>query len=84
MGDFSVKMGSEKEWTIVSWEHMNSDKGMIEGNNCLTSAVEMICTYPTQNLSRPNYQDAWHGNSLTNKPTAKLTIIWSAGNLSRI
>ena len=25
-------MGLEKEWTIVFWEHMNSDKEIIEEN----------------------------------------------------
>lgn len=52
--------GPEKEWTITgSWEHMDSeDKGTIEGNVSLASAMQMIYTDPTQNSSRPKHQDA--------------------------
>lgn len=66
------KWDLDKEWTIVPRECMDSDKGTIEGNNCVTSAMRMICTYPTQNSSRPN--------PLTNAHTAKLTAFYPAGN----
>lgn len=59
---------------------MDSDKGILEGNDCLTSAMQMIYTYPTQNSSKLDYQDAGHGNPLRNSNVTKLTTFWSAGN----
>ena len=46
----------------------------------LKSLISSVQTYPTQNSSRPNHQDAGGGNSLTNVHTAKLSTFWSAGN----
>lgn len=66
------KWDLDKEWTIVPWECVDSNKGTIEGDNCMTSAMQMICTYPTQNSSRQN--------PLTNAHTAKLTTFCPAGN----
>lgn len=49
-----------------------------QGEWLLTYVMQMICTYSTQNLKRPNHQDAGHGNPLTYTHTAKFTAFWSA------
>lgn len=62
-----------KEKTDYSVIRTSGLKGMIEKNDCLTSAMQMICTFLIQNLSRPNQQDLGCGNPITNARRAKLS-----------
>ena len=63
MGDFNAKVGSgsRMDYSVMGAYgfRQKNDRGIA----CLTSAIQMIYTYPTQNSSRANHQDAGHGNS---------------------
>ena len=80
MGDFNarVQSGERMDHSVMGTYRFGQRNN--SGENCLTSAMQMICTYAAQNSSRPNHQDAGRGNLLTNAHTVKLTTFWSAGN----
>lgn len=73
-------MGSGERMNYSVMGTYGLDIEMIEGNDCLSSAVQIICMYPTQNSISPNHQDAECGNPLTNAHTANLTTFWTARN----
>ena len=77
----SVREWDPKEWTIVSWDHMDSNKGTIQGNNCLTSALQIICTDPKQNSYGANYQDAGGGQTPLANTQTHISLYYSVYSL---
>ena len=77
MGNFNSRIESWERIGYCVMEKYRFGQKNNRGNNCLTSDLQMICTYLTQNSNRPNHQNVGCGNALTNTHTAKLPISWS-------